>query len=115
MPCILDYALPCRTGIPAVTGQGSCFTADRTRQDPECLTSAPQASPGEPRATARPAARMFLAALISRSCRDRQDGHVQCLIDRLSSVSRCPHAEHVLELGYQRSITTSSRPLRSHL
>ena len=52
---------------------------------------------------------------MSRSCRDRHDGHVQCLVDRLSSASRCPHAEHVFELGYQRSIATSSRPARSHL
>ena len=49
-----------------------------------------------PRATARPAARMFFAALMSRSCRVRQDGHVQCRVDRLSSASRCPHAEQVL-------------------
>src|SRR6202008_283698 len=26
----------------------SCFTAGRTREDPECLTAAPQASPGSP-------------------------------------------------------------------
>jgi hypothetical protein len=35
-------------------------------------------------------------------------------VDRLSSVSRCPHAEQVFELGYQRSMTTRSRPYRSH-
>ena len=67
------------------------------------------------RVTARPAARMFWAALISRSCRARQDGHVQCLVERLSSASRCPHAEQVLDDGYQRSITTSWRPYRWHL
>src|SRR5215472_9582805 len=89
--------------------------ADCTQEDPECLTSAPQASPGEPRATARPAARMFFAALMSRSCRVRHRGHVQCLVDRLSSASRCPHAEQVLDDGYQRSMTTSSRLARSHL
>src|SRR5690606_2257463 len=91
-------------GIPALTGWASCFTADRTREDPECLTSAPQAD------TARPAAKMFLAAFMSRSCRVPQDGHVQCRVERLSSASRCPHAEHVLLVGCHRSITTRRRP-----
>src|SRR6266699_3094673 len=36
-------------------------------------------------------------------------------VTRLSSASRCPHAEQVLELGYQRLITIRSRPARSHL
>lgn len=36
-----------------------------------------------------------MAALMSRSCRMPQDGHVQCRVERLSSASRCPHAEHV--------------------
>ena len=53
---------------------------------------------------------MFFAALMSRSCRVPQDGHVQCLVVKLSSASRCPHAEHVLELGYQRPITIRCRP-----
>ena len=61
--------------------------------------SAPQASPGEPRATARPAARMFFAALTSRSCRAPQDGHLHCLVDRVRLASRCPHAEQVLDEG----------------
>ena len=95
--------------MPAVTGRGSCFTADRIREDPECLTSAPQAD------TARPAARMFFAALMSRSCREPHEGHVQCRVERLSSASRCPHVEQVLLDGYQRSTTISSRPTRSHL
>jgi hypothetical protein len=80
-------------GIPVVTGWGSCFTADCTREDPECLTPAPQA------ATARPAARMFLAALISRSCRVRQPGQVQCRVLKESSASRYPHAEQVFDDG----------------
>jgi hypothetical protein len=58
---------------------------------------------------------MFFAALMSRSFRARQEGHVQCLVDRLSWASTCPHAEQVFELGYQRPITTSSRPYRPHL
>ncbi len=45
---------------------------------------------------------MFFAALTSRSCRVPQDGHVQCRVDRLSSASRCPHAEQVFDEGYQR-------------
>src|SRR5207237_3089723 len=99
----------------ALACRGSCFAAERIREDPEWLTSAPQALPGEPRATARPAARMFFAALMSRSCRVPQDGHRHCLVDRLRSVSRCPHAEQVLLEGYQRSMTTRRRPYRSHL
>jgi hypothetical protein len=47
--------------------------------------SAPQA------VTARPAARMFLAALWSRSCRAPQDGHTQVRVPRLKVASRCPH------------------------
>ena len=39
----IDYSPPLRTGIPAVTGRGSCFTAGCTREVPECLTPAPQA------------------------------------------------------------------------
>ena len=58
---------------------------------------------------------MFLAALMSRSCRVPQDGHCQVLVLRLSSASRYRHAERVFELGYHRSITTSCRLYRSHL
>ena len=53
---------------------------------------------------------MFLAALMSRSCRVPQDGHIQCLVFKLSSASRCSHAEQVLVDGYQRSITIRCRP-----
>ena len=53
---------------------------------------------------------MFFAALMSRSCRARQAGHVQCLVFRLSSASRCPHAEQVLLDGNQRSATIRCRP-----
>jgi hypothetical protein len=49
---------------------------------------------------------MFFAALMSRSCQVPQDGHLQCLVDRLRSTSRCPHAEQVLLEGYQRSMMT---------
>jgi hypothetical protein len=48
---------------------------------------------------------MFFAALTSRSCRVPQDGHGHVRVLRFSSVSRCPHAEQVFELGYHRSIT----------
>src|SRR6476659_9032143 len=58
---------------------------------------------------------MFFAALMSRSCREPQEGHVQCRVDRLSSPSRYPHAEQDLELGYQRLITIRSRPALWHL
>ena len=60
--------------------------------------------------TARPAARMFLAALTSRSCRVPQDGHCHVRVLSERSASRCPHAEHVLELGYQRPVTIRCRP-----
>ena len=62
------------------------------------------------RTTARPAARMFLAALMSRSCRVPQAGHGHAGWKGTASASRCPHAEHVLLDGYQRSITTTCRP-----
>jgi len=38
---------------------------------------------------------MFFAALMSRSCRAPQDGHLQCLVDRLSSASKRPQALHL--------------------
>ena len=50
-----------------------------------------------------------------RSCRVPQDGHVHCLVDRLRSASRCPHAEQVLDEGYQRLMMTRRRPYRWHL
>ena len=58
---------------------------------------------------------MFFAAFMSRSYRVPQDGHVQCLVARLRSASKCPHAEHVLDDGYQRSMTVNCRPYRWHL
>jgi hypothetical protein len=58
---------------------------------------------------------MFFAALMSRSCRVPQDGHVQCRVFRLSSASRCPHAEQVFEDGYQRLGATTVRPQRAAL
>ena len=42
------------------------------------------------------------------------DGHLQRLADRLRSASRCPHAEQVLDEGYQRLITTRLRPYCWH-
>ena len=60
--------------------------------------------------TARPAARMFFAALISRSCRVPQDGHCHTRIFKLSSARTCPHAEHIFDDGYHRSITITRRP-----
>ena len=53
--------------------------------------------------------------MMSRLCRVRQAGHVQCLVFRLSPASRCPHELHVLELGYQRSTGITCRPARSAL
>src|SRR5690606_42011310 len=61
----LPISLPEREGIPTLTGWVSCFTADRTREDPECLTSAPQAF----YLSARPAARMFFDEGIRKSTR----------------------------------------------
>ena len=53
---------------------------------------------------------MKIAALMSRSCRVRQDGHSHVRVLMLSSESRCPHAEQVFELGYHLSIATRRRP-----
>ena len=53
---------------------------------------------------------MFFAALRSRSCRVRQDGHGQCRVFKLRPASRRPHAEQVLLDGYQRSMTIRRRP-----
>ena len=58
---------------------------------------------------------MFFAALRSRSWRARQDGHRHARTRTGRSASRNPHAEHVLDEGYQRPITTRRRPARSHL
>ena len=55
---------------------------------------------------------MFFAALMSRSCRAPQDGHCHVRVLRLRSASRCPHAEQVFELGYQRSTAMTVRPWR---
>src|SRR5690348_7769030 len=53
---------------------------------------------------------MFFAAFTSLLCRVRQDGHCHVRVLRLRDGSRCPQAEQVLELGYQRSITIRWRP-----
>jgi hypothetical protein len=53
---------------------------------------------------------MFFAALTSRSCRVPQDGQCHVRVFRDNSASRCPHAEQVLDDGYQRSITITVRP-----
>jgi hypothetical protein len=53
---------------------------------------------------------MFFAAFTSRSCRVPHDGHVQRRVERDRAPSRCPHAEQVLELGYQRSAVITVRP-----
>jgi hypothetical protein len=58
---------------------------------------------------------MFFAAFTSLSCRVRQAGHVHARIDSFNPASRYPHELHVFELGYQRSITTSVRPVRCAL
>src|ERR1017187_535326 len=73
------------------------------------LTPAPQAS------TASPAARILTAALISPSCRIPQltHSHSRTPSGRLAAVR--PQAEQVLLEGYQRAITTRSRPYHSHL
>src|ERR1035441_9943048 len=73
------------------------------------LVPAPQAS------TASPAALMLTAALISRSYRIPQDSqpHSPTPSGRLAPV--CPQAEQTLLEGYQRPVTTRSRPYHSHL
>ena len=53
---------------------------------------------------------MFFAALTSRSCRVPQDGHCHVRVFKLRLARTCPHAEHVLDDGYHRSITIRCRP-----
>src|SRR5258707_15700327 len=70
------------------------------------LTRAPQAF----NLSARPAARMTLAALWSRSWTTRQAGHIHCRICSGSSVSRCPHMEQVLLDANHRDTALTVRP-----
>ncbi|TWJ31345.1 hypothetical protein JD81_04900 [Micromonospora sagamiensis] len=57
---------------------------------------------------------MFRAALTSRSwVVPHRHVHVRTPNGMLSAT--VPHTEQVLEDGYQRSITTRSRPYQSHL
>jgi hypothetical protein len=84
-----------------VTRWGSCFAGTCARVAPARLIVPPQASVLSVAPAASPAARMFFAALMSRSCRMPQDGHCHVRVLRLSSASKCPHSEQVLDEGYQ--------------
>jgi hypothetical protein len=53
---------------------------------------------------------MFFAALMSRSCRVPQDGHCHARTFKPRLARTNPHAEHVLDDGYHRSITIRCRP-----
>ena len=100
----------------------SCFIALRLRVV-EGLTGAPPEP--EPlarsrpplweafRLSARPAARMFLAALWSRSCTVAHDGHFQEPMCRGSASSRRAHIEQVLVERYGRTVHSLSRWLAS--
>src|ERR1035437_3612124 len=73
------------------------------------LVPAPQAI------TASPAALMLTAALISRSCRTPQDSHSHARTPSGSPAAGRPQAEQTLLEGYQRPVTTRSRPYHWHL
>src|SRR5947209_12986124 len=68
------------------------------------LTASPQA------ATASPAAKMFLAALISRSCWTPHAGQVQKRISSVRESRTCPQAKQRLEEGYHLSSLTKVLP-----
>src|SRR5690606_13432313 len=74
------------------------------------LTPAPQAF----YLSASPAARMFLAALTSRSWVAPQ-GQVHCRTFSGMASCRAPHALHSLLLGDQRSTAITSRPYQAAL
>jgi hypothetical protein len=104
-----------RTRIPKTHDLGFCFFPLLVFRN--CLLGdsllglmfAPQTD------TASPAAKMFLLALISRSCRVPHLGqsHSRTLNGSLSTI--CPQLPHRLELGNHRSILTRVRPYQSHL
>src|SRR2546421_8395378 len=68
------------------------------------LTASPQA------ATASPAAKMFLAALISRSCWTPHSGQVQKRISSGKESRTCPQSKQRFEEGYHLSILTKVLP-----
>lgn len=65
--------------------------------------------------TARPAALMFFAALMSRSCSVSHFWHSHDLTSNGSDSTICPQQLQRLELGYHWSILTNSRPAHSAL
>ena len=104
-----------RTGIPKPHDLGFCFCPLRgfapALTDLLCsgLTVAPQTD------TASPAAKIFFAALISRSwCAPQlRQSHSRIFNGNLETM--CPHSKHRLELGNHRSILIKVRPYQSHL
>src|SRR5947209_19397728 len=68
------------------------------------LTASPQA------ATASPAAKMFFAALISRSSWTPHSGQVQKRISSVKESSTCPQSKQRFEEGYHLSVLTKVRP-----
>lgn len=74
------------------------------------FTVSPQANK-----TASPAALMFRAALISRSCAVLHSGHVHCRVAKSSLSNVYPQQEHLLLDGYQRSIATTVLPYQPAL
>src|SRR5699024_9772205 len=66
------------------------------------------------RLSARPAARMVRAALVSRSSTRPHAAHSNVRIDNGAASVTAPHVEQVLLVGTHRSMSTSSRPQRWH-
>src|ERR1035438_5748961 len=58
---------------------------------------------------------MLIAALMSRSCRVPQVTHSHSRTPSGRLAAARPHAEQILLEGYQRPVTTRSRPYHSHL
>ena len=98
------FFIPYFENIHEISSVVSCFTTDRFRGS---LTSVPQAE------TAIPAAKMFFAALTSRSCVAPQ-AQLQTRSFNVN-VTCFPQQEQVLLDGKNLSITTNSRPYQLDL
>src|ERR1051326_1783093 len=97
---------PSPVGVPASSGRAFASLPSRFG-----LTGPPQAATASPAAEQRsPSARTILAAFVSRSWRAPHWGQVHSRSSRASVSTTNPHAEQVLEEGYQRSILISLRP-----
>jgi hypothetical protein len=102
--------------LPAVNGGDSSSAAHAALRWVPASPAAASVSAGltpPPQAfslSARPAARMLIAALISRSCRAPQAAHVQARTPSGFGPSFTPHCEQVCDVGTNRPIWWNVRP-----